>query len=348
MSTDKLLMKLMNKTPLETRQVIWKGDLIPEYFIRNDGIVFHHGVTLKSHIMSGHNYASIYWNGKHCEYRIDYMVAYAFLGMRDDAIRLIHINEDPFDDRIGNLLWYRKCDIIDKYKDLAIIEPDGSIKEEWRPCITEHNPDLHYMVNNFGLIKDSHGRYIDIHLNHGYRMFYYIDAKYAKQTRCKSVHRAVAEAFIPNPNNYELVNHLDGDTTNDVVVNLEWATNGMNAEHAYLQHLNVSARYTTQQIDTVCKLLCDSVPHVKIANITGVDRKTISDIYRGRRWESISKNYKFPGRKWTPELKETICNMIISGKKGAEIFSDLNIEYDQSAISFYERMRRELKSQGKI
>ena len=55
-----------------------------------------------------------------------------------------------------------------------------------------------------------------------------------------------------------------------------------------------------------------------------------------------------PKRKWTPELKTQICNMIIAGNKGADIFDKLGVPYDQSAISFYERMRRELKSAGKI
>lgn len=49
----------------------------------------------------------------------------------------------------------------------------------------------------------------------------------------KKVHRLIAITFLPNPDNKETVNHIDGDKKNNTKSNLEWATRSENMLHAF-------------------------------------------------------------------------------------------------------------------
>lgn len=64
------------------------------------------------------------------------------------------------------------------------------------------------------------------------------------------VHRLVAKAFIPNPNNLPEVNHLDGNKLNNDVSNLSWCSSSENIAHAYAIGLKTKAGRAVRCVET--------------------------------------------------------------------------------------------------
>lgn len=130
-----------------------------------------------------------------------------------------------------------------------ISEIQGCGTETWKiiPGFKEN-----YSVSNFGeVMNHSRNRYLKpVPTNLGYlQVTLYADG----QKKKIFVHRLVACAFLPNPNNYPEINHLDSNRANNRVDNLEWCTHEQNIRHAAKQgkmggSRNYICRETLQEI----------------------------------------------------------------------------------------------------
>jgi len=90
-----------------------------------------------------------------------------------------------------------------------------------------------YSVSNQGRVKSI--RFPNRCLKPGKNRYGYLLVDLCKNGVHKNhkIHRLVALAYIPNPENKRTVNHIDGIKTNNFVENLEWNTHSENNQHAY-------------------------------------------------------------------------------------------------------------------
>lgn len=87
-----------------------------------------------------------------------------------------------------------------------------------------------YSVSNMGNIKNDLTKRI-LKPKKSSSGYYYIDLWVNGIVGQKSIHRLVAEYFVDNPNQYNEVNHIDEDKTNNIAINLEWCTHLQNIRH---------------------------------------------------------------------------------------------------------------------
>lgn len=118
-------------------------------------------------------------------------------------------------------------------------------KEVWKKV--DENRRSEYYVSNMGRCKQIVKQTGEATISHGY-----LNAAIGyRMLNRKYIHRLVAEAFIPNPNNYEQVDHLNNDRVDNRVENLRWSSRKMNnsTQHARKERSKNASR--TQHSDQI-------------------------------------------------------------------------------------------------
>jgi hypothetical protein len=118
-----------------------------------------------------------------------------------------------------------------------------------------------------------------------------------KTQKMFSVHRLVAIAFIPNPENKPSVNHIDGDKANNSVNNLEWVTASENTKHAYANNLmaipkgekHYNSKLTPELVLRIKSLSKAGHSSPVIVSILGIDitERGIRKVLNGKSWKHL-------------------------------------------------------------
>jgi hypothetical protein len=123
---------------------------------------------------------------------------------------------------------------------------------------------------------------------------YVYHSNYNMRPRALSVHRLVARYFIPNPENKPCVNHIDNDTQNNSIENLEWVTHQENIDHMVKQgrHRSVkgedhASSVLTEKTVRLIKKEIRTMTYMELAKKHNTNYSNIAHIKRGSRWGHV-------------------------------------------------------------
>lgn len=92
--------------------------------------------------------------------------------------------------------------------------------------------DFDYQVSNFGNVRNNDSGNM-LTPSPTEKNYLRVCLKYQGKRKTFKVHRLVAQAFIPKPNNYNEINHINHNRADNRVENLEWTTHVKNMFGAY-------------------------------------------------------------------------------------------------------------------
>lgn len=151
-------------------------------------------------------------------------------------------------------------------------------KEIWRPVVGFEGT---YEVSNLGKVKSVRkgNALTGSHCHGGY--IHVILCRKGEKKITRNVHRIVAEAFIPNPNNLPQINHKDENKLNNRVENLEWCSGTYNMNYGTVKE-KTGHKKPVEMLDENYNLIAVFKSGVEASEKTGVHKQSISNCCTGK------------------------------------------------------------------
>lgn len=110
----------------------------------------------------------------------------------------------------------------------------------------------------------------------------------------KNLHRLIAETFIPNPNKYRTVNHINGNKLDNRLSNLEWADDCRQQHEACLLGLKPTTKHilTESEIIKVYEMYSKGTSVKEIAEVYDTRIQQICKLVKGQRHQRLFRQYR--------------------------------------------------------
>jgi hypothetical protein len=166
--------------------------------------------------------------------------------------------------------------------------------EVWKPLLGIVECGDYYEVSNLGNVRNI-GTLKVLKYRRDLKGYGNVCLYYNKKSKQYGVHRLVALAFLPNPDNKPEVNHKDGIKVNNLVTNLEWATPRENIRHAMDNGLidipkgmeRPNATLTDEDVVKIKQLLIQRVSSREIGRQMSISSHIVDAIKKGRSWTHV-------------------------------------------------------------
>lgn len=152
-----------------------------------------------------------------------------------------------------------------------------------------------YKISNLGRIYSTKRRSCLKIKKLGGKGYYQVRLSKDGQYYYKNLHRLIAEVFIPNPNNYRTVNHINGNKLDNRIENLEWADDCKQQHEACLLGLKPTTQHvlTTEEILDVYRRYFEEGESVgSIARRYETRKQQIAKLVKGQRHKSLFWQYR--------------------------------------------------------
>ena len=200
--------------------------------------------------------------------------------------------------------------------DSIIISKKSRKKERWKPIHYNDVADGMYFISSHGRVKNNRGKILSYNYDKDGYLKYTLQRSDHKHKMHLMAHRLVAYAFVknPNPSEYDQVDHIDRDKTNNYYENLRWCNqlmnNRYNRKFGMFSQTVVScekhgkATMTDSEVIDICKKYEKGFTTKEILSDLGIHKKDdpvkyeryrskLKMIRTHKSWKQISSHFDF-------------------------------------------------------